>query len=63
MSMERFHELEDLRRSLAMLPPGSTANLTREEAMVLLSELQALDERLRRFRSGLERVLAEDKSC
>lgn len=63
MSMERFNELEDLRRSLAMLPPGSMASLTREEAMRLLSELQALDERLRRLRSGLERVLAEDKSC
>jgi hypothetical protein len=61
--MERFNELEDLRRSLAMLPPGTTASLTREEAMRLLSELQSLDERLRRFRSGLERVLAEDKSC
>ena len=63
MSMERFHELEDLRRSLAMLPPGSTANLTREEAMQLLSELQGLDERLRRLRAGLERVLSEDKCC
>jgi hypothetical protein len=61
--MDRFYELEDLRRSLAMLPPGSTANLTREEAMRLLGELQALDERLRNFRSGLERVLVEDKSC
>ena len=61
--MERFHELENLRRSLAMLPPGSTANLTREEVMRLLVELQSLDERLRQFRAGLERVLAEDKSC
>jgi len=61
--MDRFHELEDLRRSLAMLPPGSIASLTREEAMGLLAELQSLDERLRRFRAGLEQVLAEDKSC
>jgi hypothetical protein len=63
MSMERFNELEDLRRSLALLPPGSTASLTREEAMRLLGELQALDDRLRRFRTGLEHVLAEDRSC
>jgi hypothetical protein len=61
--MERFHELEDLRRSIAMLPPGSPSGLTREEAMRLLGELQALDERLGRFRSGLQRVLAEDRTC
>jgi hypothetical protein len=45
--MERFHELEDLRRSMAMLPPGSPANVSREEAMRLFAELQSLDDRLR----------------
>jgi hypothetical protein len=40
-----------------------SSGLTREEAMRLLGELQALDDRLRRFRTGLEHVLAEDKGC
>ena len=38
-------------------PPGSAA-LDREAAMRLLAELQALEERLRRLRDGIERVLA-----
>lgn len=37
--MDRLYELENLRRSLAMLPPG-TKVLDREEAMRLLAELQ-----------------------
>jgi len=38
--MDRYSELEDLRRSLAMLPPGAPA-LDREAAMGLLVELQS----------------------
>jgi hypothetical protein len=57
--MDRYHELEDLRRSLAMAPPGSMA-LDREAAMRLLGELQSLELRVRRLRDGIERVLTED---
>jgi hypothetical protein len=60
--MDRYHELEDLRRSLAMAPPGSLA-INREDGMRLLAELQALEERLRRLRDGIEKVLAEDNSA
>ena len=57
--MDRYHELEDLRRSLAMAPPGS-AGFDREASMRLLAELQKLELRLRRLRDGIERVLAEE---
>jgi hypothetical protein len=57
--MDRYHELEDLRRSLAMLPPGS-AGLGREEAMALASELQESITRLRRLRDRIGAVLAQD---
>jgi len=57
--VDRYYELEDLRRSLAMLPPG-TAALDREAAMGLLAELRALEERLRRLRGGIEQALADD---
>jgi hypothetical protein len=56
--MDRFHELEDLRRSLAMLPVGAAA-LTREEAMRLLGELQDLQERLSGLRDGLQRLVQQ----
>jgi len=59
VSVDRYHELEDLRRSLAMLPPGSNG-LGREEAMALCSELQEQITRLRRLRDRLAAVLAED---
>jgi len=59
VSVDRYHELEDLRRSLAMLPPGSNG-LCREEAMALCSELQEQITRLRRLRDRLAAVLAED---
>jgi len=56
--MDRYHELEDLRRSLAMLPTGA-AGLTREEAMRLLVELQDLQARLSGLREGLRRLMDE----
>jgi hypothetical protein len=59
--MDRYHQLVDLRRSLAMAPPGSLA-INREDGMRLLAELQALEERLRRLKDGVERVLAEDET-
>jgi hypothetical protein len=57
--VDRYSELEDLRRSLAMLLPGSAA-LDREEAMALIAELQGVEERLRRLRDGVARVLREE---
>ena len=41
-----------------MVPPRTPA-LDWEAAMALLAELQAMEERLRRLRDGLERLLEE----
>ena len=38
--MDRYYELEDQRRSLVMLPPGSPSGLDREDAVNLIRELQ-----------------------
>jgi hypothetical protein len=54
--LDRRHELEQLRRSLAMLSPGTKA-LSREEAMRLIVELDELHGRLQRLRRELQRVL------
>ncbi|HEY2665705.1 MAG TPA: hypothetical protein VGK51_02585 [Actinomycetota bacterium] len=59
--MERRHELEMLRRSLAMLRPGAPA-LDREEAMRLVRELQDLERQLRTLRRGLQELLAETRT-
>ena len=56
----RYHELEDLRRSLAIAPPGS-AGLDREDAMRLVAELQDQMARLRRLRDRLAAVVTEDQ--
>ena len=40
------HELERLRRSIAMLGPGQLAGLKREEAMQLLAETQRLQHKI-----------------
>jgi hypothetical protein len=57
--VDRYYQLEDLRRSLAMLPPGS-AGLDREEAMALASELQQSIVRLRHLRDRIAVVLADE---
>ncbi len=57
--MDRLYELENRRRSLAMLPPQSAA-LKREEAMTLLQELEETERRLKRLRDGLVKLLEED---
>jgi hypothetical protein len=54
------HEIEHLRRSLAMLPAGSEA-LKREDAMALLGRLRDVTARLRRIEEGL-RALVVDES-
>lgn len=56
--MERRYELENMRRSLAMLTPGVRA-LTREEALTLVEELADVQAQLDRLRDGLRRLIAE----
>jgi hypothetical protein len=63
------HELERIRRSIAMLPPGHSAGaLTREAAMALIEDLSRLDQLTARYREAiteLRRVLdaLEDPQC
>jgi hypothetical protein len=57
--VERRYELDSLRRSMVMLTPGQSA-LSREEAMVLLTELTNVQTQLDRLRAGLRQLLEED---
>ena len=57
--VDRFSELEAMRRSMAMLLPGQAA-LDREEAMRLLRELQEVESRFRSLRDGLRRLLDDE---
>jgi hypothetical protein len=50
------HELENLRRSIAMLRPGDAA-LSRERALELLTWLQRTERELSELRTGLETLL------
>jgi hypothetical protein len=59
LQFDRDHEIEHLRRSLAMLPAGSDA-LKREEAMALLGRLRDVTARLRRVEDGLRALLADE---
>jgi hypothetical protein len=59
LQFDRDHEIEHLRRSLAMLPAGSDA-LKREEAMALLARLRDVTARLRRVEDGLRALLADE---
>jgi hypothetical protein len=52
-------EIEQLRRSIAMLQPGALA-MTREDASQLLRDLGEVQGRLDRLRDGLRALLAED---
>jgi hypothetical protein len=53
------HDLERVRRSLAMLRPGAKDTvLSREEAMALVSELAEVQARLKRVRNALREVLS-----
>ncbi len=54
--MDRQFELENLRRSIAMLRVGAPA-LDREAAMKLVRELQELESQIRRLRDGMQRLL------
>jgi vacuolar-type H+-ATPase subunit D/Vma8 len=53
--MDRLHELERMRRSIAMLQPGTKA-LSREDAMKLIAELQDVERRMRALREALKTV-------
>jgi hypothetical protein len=58
------HELERLRRSLAMLAPGVAASsLSREEAMALITDLVVVQARLERLRTELRRLVDEAESA
>jgi len=57
--MDRYYELENWRRSLVMLPPGSLA-LDREDAVALIAELQEAEGRLRGLRDALKLLLPMD---
>ncbi|MFT5204069.1 MAG: hypothetical protein ACI9C1_003473 [Candidatus Aldehydirespiratoraceae bacterium] len=59
LQFDRDHEIEHLRRSLAMLPAGSDA-LKREEAMALLARLRDVTARLRRVEDGLRALIADE---
>ena len=54
--VDRLSELENMRRSIAMLNPRAAA-LDREEAMALLRELQEVEWRLRALQDGLRELL------
>lgn len=53
------HELERLRRSIVMLPPGQPAGLKREEAMRLLAETQRLQHRMAEVMTRLRAIVEE----
>lgn len=54
-----LHEIEQLRRSVAMLRPGEQA-LDRETALAVLYQLQRVSARVQRVEQGLEGLLVED---
>jgi hypothetical protein len=58
--MDRLHELESMRRSIAMLQPKAMA-LSREDAMRLIAELQDVERRLRHLKGGLQRLVDDDE--
>jgi hypothetical protein len=56
------HNLERLRRSIAMLPPGRPDGLDRDRALSLIAELQRARRRNRRYEelvSQLRTLLAQ----
>jgi hypothetical protein len=56
-AMARVRELENLRRSIIMLPAGSQA-LSREDAVALIAELQETLRRRRALHDALCEVMA-----
>lgn len=60
-AVDRRYELEILRRSLAMLSPEVQA-LSREDAIRLIEELTAVQDRLDHLREGLRQLIEESPS-
>jgi hypothetical protein len=56
-AVDRLYELENLRRSIAMLEPRANA-LDRESAMGLIEELQGTTRQLNWLRLGLAELMA-----
>lgn len=52
--------LEDLRRSICMLPPQAPEGLSREDAMALTRRLQDAEDQLRRLCDWLRALLVVD---
>ncbi len=52
------HNLERLRRSIAMLPPGRADGLDRDRALSIIAELQRLQRRDRRYASLVAQLRA-----
>jgi hypothetical protein len=55
------HELENLRRSLAMLSPGQPA-LSREQALAIVADVAEAQNELRRLRLDLQRLIESIES-
>ena len=58
MDLHLEHEIEQLRRSVAMLRPGEHA-LDRETTLQLLGRLQTVSRRVTRLEGGLRSLLDE----
>jgi hypothetical protein len=58
--MESLAEVEQLRRSIAMLSPGQPAGMNREDAMRLLGELVDVQRRLQTLKAELRRLAEDD---
>jgi hypothetical protein len=59
MDVHVDHEIEQLRRSIAMLPPGHQA-LDRETTLQVLARLQVVSKRVERLEGGLRSLLEDD---
>jgi hypothetical protein len=57
--MDRRLELEQMRRSIAMLSPGARDAIDREQAMRLLAELAEVQGRLDRLKGRLREMADE----
>jgi hypothetical protein len=53
------HDIERMRRSVAMLSPSAPSGLNREEALRVLSELQVAERRLRSVEDGVKAAVTE----
>jgi hypothetical protein len=61
LSMDRLSELESIRRSIGMLNPRTPAVLDREQAILLLTELQDVERRLWMLKDALRRLLDDEE--